>query len=80
MQNCQNGQNSLFEGQKRFPRCLNVKRAKMGRFGGTKSGLGILIRAPEVPFFLPPKRPIFAVLGVPKMALRVTESKFRDHF
>ena len=36
--------------------------------------LRILIQAPEVPFLVPPKKPkwpIFGVLGVPKMALRV---------
>ena len=41
--------------------------------------IGILIRAPEVPFLVPPKRPkrpIFAVLGVQKMAL--SETTFRD--
>ena len=51
-------------------------------FGGVfvlKGGLRILIRAPEVPFLAPPKKPkwpIFGVLGVPKIALRVPESKF----
>ena len=48
-----------------------------------KSGLGILIRAPEVPFPIPIKllkRGILAILGVPKMALRVPESKFQDNF
>ena len=44
-----------------------------------KSGLRILIWAPEVPFSVPPKRPkwvFLAILGVPKMALGVPESKF----
>ena len=44
-----------------------------------KSGLRILIQAPEVPFLVPPKKPkwpIFGVLGVPKMAVGVPESKF----
>ena len=44
-----------------------------------KSGLRILIRAPEVPFLVPPnwlKRPHLANLGVPEMALRVPKSKF----
>ena len=44
-----------------------------------KSGLRIFIRAPQVPFSVPPKKPkwpIFGVLGVPKMALWVPESKF----
>ena len=52
MQNWQNGQKPLFEGRKRFPRCLN------GGFGVvwiSKSGLGILIRAPQVPFFGTPQ-------------------------
>ena len=54
----------------------------MGVLGGVfvlKSGLRILIRAPEVPFLVPPKRPFWvflAILGVPKMALGVPESKF----
>ena len=44
-----------------------------------KSGLRISIRAPEVLFSEPPKhpkRPIFGVWGVPKMAVGVPESKF----
>ena len=44
-----------------------------------KSGLKILVWAPEVPFLVPPKTPKmghFGFLGVPKMALRVPESKF----
>ena len=44
-----------------------------------KSGLRILIQALEVPFLGPPKRQkrvILGVLGVPKMALLVPESKF----
>ena len=44
-----------------------------------KSGLRILIWAPQVPFLVPPKRPFWvflAILGVPKMALGVPESKF----
>ena len=48
-----------------------------------KSGLRILIRAPEVPFLVPPKLlkcPVLAISGVPEMALRVPKSKFRDHF
>ena len=54
----------------------------MGVLGGVfalKSGLRILIRAPQVPFLVPPKRPFWvflAILGVPKMALRAPESKF----
>ena len=47
------GQKSLFRGPKWFPKCLN------GGFRGVfvlKSGLRILIRAPEVPFSVPPKR------------------------
>ena len=39
-----------------------------------KSGLRILIRAPQVPFLVPPKRPFWvflAILGVPKRALGV---------
>ena len=48
-----------------------------------KSGLRILIGAPEVPFLIPPKwpkYPVFAILRVSKMALWMPESKFRDHF
>ena len=47
----------------------------MGVLGGVfvlKSGLRILIWAPQVPFSIPPKRPkwvFLAILGVPKMAL-----------
>ena len=58
----------------------------MGVSGGVfvlKSGLRILIRAPEVPFLLPAKwvtRGVLAILWVSEMALRVPESKFRDHF
>ena len=51
-QKVQNGWKSLFGGPKWFPRCLN------GGFVGVfvlKSGLRILIRAPEVPFSVPPK-------------------------
>ena len=54
----------------------------MGVLGGVfvlKSGLRILIRAPQVPFLVPPKRPKWAILGVfgvRKMALEMTESKF----
>ena len=47
-----------------------------------KSGLTILIRALEVPFLVPPKMTkgvVLANLGVPKMALRVPKSKFKDH-
>merc|ERR1712016_422592 len=68
-QNKKNGQKSLFRGPKWFPKCLN------GGFRGIfvlKSGLRILIWAPEVPFLVPPKRPkwvFLAILGVPKMAL-----------
>ena len=57
----------------------------MGVLGGVfvlESGLGILIRALEVPFLGPPKRQkwvILGVLGVPKMALRVPESKLLLH-
>ena len=53
---------SLFRGQKWFPKCLN------GGFRGVfvlRSGLWILIWAPEVPFLVPPKKPkwpIFCVL------------------
>ena len=38
----------------------------MGVLGGVfvlKSGLRILIRAPQVPFLVPPKTPILGVLG-----------------
>ena len=48
-----------------------------------KSGLKILIGAPEVPFLIPPKwpkYPVLAILRVSKMALWMPESKFRDHF
>ena len=57
----------------------------MGVLGGVfvlKSGLRILIRAPQMPFWYPPKRPKWVILGgfgyfgVPKMALPVPESKF----
>ena len=43
-----------------------------------KSGLRILIQAPEVPFSAPPKclkTPVLTILGVPKIALRVFKSK-----
>ena len=55
---------------------------EMGVLGGLfvlKSGLRILIRAPQLPFLVPPKRQKWAILvflGVPKMALGVPESKF----
>ena len=71
-----NGQKSLFRGPKWFPKCLN------GGFRGVfvlKSGLRILIWAPQVPFSVPPKRPkwvFLAILRVPKMALGVPKSKF----
>ena len=44
MQNWQNGQKSLFEGQERFPRCPN---GCMGVVWISKSGLGILIWYPQ---------------------------------
>ena len=47
-----NGQKSLFQGPKWFPKCLN--RAFRGVFV-LKSGPRILIQAPEVPFSEPPK-------------------------
>ena len=54
----------------------------MGVIGGIfvlKSGLRILIRAPQVPFLVPPKTPILGVFGYfggTKMALGVPKSKF----
>ena len=59
-QNKKNSQKSLFRGPKWFPKCLN------GGFRGVfvlKSGLRILIRAPQVPFLVPPKTPILGVFG-----------------
>ena len=53
--------NHFFWGPKWFPKCLN------GGFRGVfvlKSGLRILIRAPEVPFSVPPKEPKTPILGV----------------
>ena len=54
----------------------------MGGFRGVfalKSGLRILIRAPEVPFSVPPKTPkmghlgvFLTILGLPKKELQVT--------
>ena len=44
-----------------------------------KSGLRILIRAPEVPFSVPPKTPkmgVLAISGVPKMALQSVVGNF----
>ena len=67
-QKVQNGWKSLFGGPKWFPRCLN------GGFGGVfvlKSGLRILIRAPEVPFLVPPKCWKWVILGVFGYFLRV---------
>ena len=77
MQNWQNCEKkTFFEGQKRFPRCLN------GDFGGLfvlKSGLRILIWPLEVPFFWVRKRPLLPkvpIFETKKMALRVAKSKF----
>ena len=49
-----------------------VQMGVLGVVWISKSGLGILIRALEVPFLIPPKRQkwvVLAVLRVPKMAL-----------
>ena len=66
-----------------FSRVQNGSQSvSVGVLGGEfvlKSGLRILNWAPQVPFSVPPKRPkwvFLAILGVPKVALRVTESKF----
>ena len=58
----------------------------MGVLGGVfvlKSGLRILIQAPEVPFSVRPKRPKCSISGVSgghpgKRLDRVTEGKFLD--
>ena len=56
-----------------------IWKAMFIRDARLKSGLRILIRAPKCHFWYPPKRPFWvflAILGVPKRALGVPESKF----
>ena len=48
-----------------------------------KSDLRFSFRTPEMPFLVPQKPqklPKFAILGLPKMAFPVSETKIRDHF
>ena len=59
-QKVQNGQKYLFGGSKLFPKCLD------GGFRGVfvlKSGLRILIWAPQVPLSVPPKTPKMGHFG-----------------
>ena len=50
-----------------FPGSKMIPKVSKWGFRGVfvlKSGLRILIRAPEVPFLVPPKRPEWVILGV----------------
>ena len=54
-------QKSLFRGPKWLPKCLN---GVLGEVFVLKSGLRILIWAPQVPFSVPLKNPKWVILGV----------------
>ena len=67
---------SLFRGQKWFPKCLN------GGFRGVfvlRSGLWILIRAPEVPFLVPPKTPKMGVFGTSSARIKILRPLFNSN-
>ena len=67
---------SLFRGQKWFPKCLN------GGFRGVfvlRSGLWILIWAPEVPFLVPPKTPKMGVFGTSSARIKILRPLFNSN-
>ena len=74
----QNGHKSLFEVRFGFLRCL------LGGFGGGIRPIKVISEFwfghPKCHFWYPQNGSNGVILGVPKMALRVPESKFWDHF